>query len=56
MIDWTKPLRVNLNGSPAPGWKPKVLDQDVSVLLEDYFQRGDRRMLYLAKLEFQSPY
>ena len=56
MIDWTKPLRVNLNGSTAPGWKPKVLDQDVSVLLEDYFQRGDRRMLYLAKLEFQSPY
>lgn len=56
MIDWSKPVRVNLNGSSAPGWRPRVLEQDVSVLLEDYYQRGDRRMLYLARLDFQSPY
>ncbi|HYH69473.1 MAG TPA: prolyl oligopeptidase family serine peptidase [Urbifossiella sp.] len=56
MIDWTKPVQVTLNGSPAVGWRPRVLEQDVSVLLEDYYQRGDRRMLYLARLEFQSPF
>ncbi|QDU23941.1 PHB depolymerase family esterase [Urbifossiella limnaea] len=56
MIDWSKPVRVNLNGSPAVGWRPRVLEPDAAVMLEDYYQRGDRRMLYLARLEFQSPY
>jgi pimeloyl-ACP methyl ester carboxylesterase len=56
MIDWSKPVRINLNGSVAPGWKPKVLEPDVAVLLEDYYQRGDRRMLYLTRIELQSPY
>jgi pimeloyl-ACP methyl ester carboxylesterase len=55
MIDWTKPVRVNLNGSVAPGWRPQVIRPDVGVMLEDYYQRGDRRMLYLARLEFQNP-
>lgn len=56
MIDWTKPVHVNLNGAAMAGWRPRVLVPDVSVLLEDYYQRGDRRMLYLARLEFQSQF
>jgi pimeloyl-ACP methyl ester carboxylesterase len=54
MIDWSKPVRVNLNGTPAYNWKARVLEPDLEVLLEDYAARGDRRMLFLAKLEFQS--
>jgi hypothetical protein len=54
MIDWTKPVRVNLGGMAAPGWKPRVLEPDLGVLLEDYRQRGDRRMLFLQKLEFKA--
>lgn len=52
MIDWGKPVRVQVNGSAPPGWnRPKAVEPDVGVLLEDYFQRGDRRMLFLNKLE-----
>ncbi len=54
MIDWAKPVGITLNGQNPYGWRPKVLDQDISVLLEDYAERGDRRMLYLHKLEFNS--
>ncbi|MDY3552859.1 PHB depolymerase family esterase [Gemmata sp. JC717] len=52
MIDWAKPVRVQLNGRTPEGWnKPKAIEPDVEVLLEDYFQRGDRRMLFLNKIE-----
>ncbi|MDB5313759.1 MAG: hypothetical protein JWO38_7961, partial [Gemmataceae bacterium] len=54
MIDWAKPVQVTVNRRVPNGWKPKVLEQDMHVLLEDYWVRGDRRMLYLAKLEFQN--
>lgn len=52
MIDWTKPIQVQLNGELK--MRPKVLEPDIGVLLEDYRDRGDRRMLFLAKLEFES--
>ena len=52
MIDWTKPVRVALNGSTPAGYKPKVMEPNLEVLLEDYYARGDRRMLFLNKLEF----
>lgn len=52
MIDWTKPVRVQVNSSIPAGWnKPKQIEPNVEVLLEDYFERGDRRMLFLNKLE-----
>lgn len=55
MIDWTKPVSVSLNSAVPQGWKPKVLEPDLETLLEDYRDRGDRRMLFLHKLEFQTP-
>lgn len=57
MIDWTKPVRVTVNGTIPVGWKRtgQMLEPDMEVLLEDYYQRGDRRMLYLAKLELPNP-
>ncbi len=54
MIDWTKPVRIGLNGRAPNGYRPAVLKPDPQVLLEDYWNRGDRRMLYLARLEFPS--
>ena len=53
MIDWANPVRVQINGSIPREWpRPKVVEPDLEVLLEDYYQRGDRRMLFLNKLEF----
>ena len=54
MIDWTKPVNVNLNSNTPPGWRAKKLEPDLDVLLEDYRERGDRRMLFMGKLEFQT--
>jgi hypothetical protein len=55
MIDWTKPVRVSMNNQAVYGWKPKVIDPDIEVLLDDYATRGDRRMLFLARLSFKNP-
>jgi Esterase PHB depolymerase len=52
LIDWTKPVRVTLNGATPPGYRPKVLEPDLDLLLEDYRERGDRRVLILGRLEF----
>lgn len=52
MIDWTKNVRVQLNGTVPPGYKPKLIEPDLPVLLEDYRERGDRRMLFLNRLQF----
>ncbi|MFO0803500.1 MAG: PHB depolymerase family esterase [Gemmataceae bacterium] len=54
MIDWSRPVKISINGVVASGWKAggKKIDQDINVLLEDYWHRGDRRMLFLARLEF----
>ena len=54
MIDWEKPVVVRLNNATPIGYKPKKLEQDIGVLLEDYRERGDRRMLFLARLEFNT--
>ena len=53
MIDWTKPIRVQLNGSLPDGY-PRVgrkIEPNLEILLEDYYERGDRRTLFLNKLE-----
>jgi pimeloyl-ACP methyl ester carboxylesterase len=51
LIDWSKPVRVRVNGGIPPGYMPKVLQPSLDVLLEDYYDRGDRRMLFLNKIE-----
>jgi hypothetical protein len=54
MIDWTKPVRVQINGTSVTGAKGKALEPNLDVLLDDYSARGDRRMLFLNKLEFNT--
>ncbi len=56
MIDWARPVRVSLNGNTPVGYKPKVLTPDVEFMLNDYRDRGDRRLLFLSRLEIQSPF
>ncbi|HVL10966.1 MAG TPA: PHB depolymerase family esterase [Gemmata sp.] len=51
MIDWTKPIAVNVNSKSVPAWRNKKIQPDLGVLLEDYRVRSDRRMLYLQRLE-----
>jgi len=55
LIDWRKKVSVNINGQAARGYRPKVLEPDLALLLEDYRERGDRRMLVLGRLEFVTP-
>jgi pimeloyl-ACP methyl ester carboxylesterase len=57
MIDWSRPVQVYVNNNIPSGWKigGKIVEQDINVLLEDYWQRGDRRTLFLARLEFANP-
>jgi pimeloyl-ACP methyl ester carboxylesterase len=52
MINWDQRVSVSINGTAPVGYKPKKLEPDYGVLLEDYHDRGDRRILFLAKLEF----
>jgi pimeloyl-ACP methyl ester carboxylesterase len=55
MIDWSKPVKLQINGSTPEGWnKPKDVGQNLEVLLEDYYERGDRRMLFLNKIELDT--
>ena len=54
MIDWSKPVSVRLNGGPPKGYKPKVVEPDLEVMLEELYKHGDRTMLFLNKLEFET--
>jgi hypothetical protein len=61
MIDWSKPVTVNVNSSlgrdatTGKDWRPKVLQPDIETLFNDYRDRGDRRMLFLRRLELIGP-
>lgn len=55
LIDWTKPLRVEINGNPARNYKPKVMEPDLHVMFEELFRSGDRKMLFLGKVEIEGP-
>lgn len=53
MIDWSKPVSVRINTDVPRGWKPKVLSPDIDVMLEQYYEHGDRSLLFLNKLSFE---
>ncbi len=57
LIDWTRPVRVTINGVIPNGFprQGKAVQPSLEVLLADYSNRGDRRMLFLNKLDFQVP-
>ena len=35
--------------------RPRKLEPDLDILLEDYRERGDRRMLFTGRLQFIAP-
>lgn len=50
MIDWTKPLHLSVNDNTPPGYKSKILQPDLAVMLEEFRLSGDRKRLFLQKL------
>jgi dienelactone hydrolase len=52
MIDWTKPLSIQVNGNVPPGYKPKILQPDLNVLLEEFLATGDRKRIILQRMTF----
>lgn len=55
MIDWTKPVRVTLNGANPLKYTPKVLDPDLALTFEELYRSGDRKVLMFGRLEFVTP-
>jgi dienelactone hydrolase len=51
MIDFDKPITVRRNGNIRLNAVP--VKPSLAVLLEDFFDRGDRQRLYLAKIELK---
>ena len=49
VFDVERPLRVRINGK-AP--TAHILDPDIGDLLDDYRERGDPGLLYVARLNF----
>lgn len=52
MVDISKPVKVNINVRDYPLTK---VTPRLDVLLEDFWQRGDRKQVYFAKLEYRFP-
>ncbi|QEL18427.1 hypothetical protein [Limnoglobus roseus] len=50
MIDWTKPVKVRINSDIPRGYKAQVLKQDLEFMLEQFYEHGDRSLLFLNKL------
>jgi pimeloyl-ACP methyl ester carboxylesterase len=53
LIDWSKPVVVNVNGRRALEYVPKKLEPDLHLMFEELYRTGDRKMLYLGKLEIK---
>lgn len=49
MIDFDKPLTIRVN--LAPRWINRKVTPSLEVLMEDFYARGDRQQLYLAKVD-----
>ncbi|MGL4420602.1 MAG: hypothetical protein ACRCZF_08050 [Gemmataceae bacterium] len=52
MIDWTKPVSFRVNGQTPYGYKPKVFEPDLDLMLETFHETGDRRMQFLGRMDF----
>jgi len=55
LIDWSKELRITINGSQPLNFRPKKLEPDLSVMFDELYKTGDRKMLFLGKLEIEGP-
>ena len=55
LIDLTRPVDVIVNGTRARGYKPVVLKPDIHLMLEEVYKSGDRKLLFLGKIEVNGP-
>jgi hypothetical protein len=54
MVDFEQPVEVRVNPGSGTGKTFKgLLTADPRILLEDFYQRGDRRNLYTARVDFK---
>jgi pimeloyl-ACP methyl ester carboxylesterase len=53
MIDFTKPVSINVNG--VNRWMNKRVDLSLPALLEDFYTRADRQRLFFAKVDINRP-
>jgi pimeloyl-ACP methyl ester carboxylesterase len=51
MVDFSKPIRVRVNGTPIGG--ERIIAPNPSVLMEDFFYNGDRERLYYARVDLR---
>jgi len=51
LIDWTKPVRVTVNGVAPNGYTPKLMTPDLRLMFEELHRTGDRKMLFLGKID-----
>lgn len=57
MIDFTKPVKIQINNRINWTNQNKPIEPKLETLLEDYHQRGDRRRLFFARVDFDKvPY
>ncbi len=53
MIDWTQKVSVSVDTS-LQGMKPTLMTPDPRIMLEELYRTGDRKMLFLGKLDFKT--
>jgi hypothetical protein len=52
MIDFARPVTVQINRREY--WRNKVVTPSAATMLEDFYERGDRQRLFMAKLDFDN--
>jgi hypothetical protein len=52
MIDFTKPVTVQINRKNC--LTNKLVRPSMATMLEDFYERGDRQRLFMAKLDFEN--
>ena len=53
MIDFTKPVTINVNG--VTHRMNKKIEPSLPTLMEDFYNRGDRQRLFFAKVDINRP-
>ncbi len=55
LIDWSKEIRISVNGAQPLNYRPKKLTPDLSLMFEELYKTGDRKLLFLGKIEIEGP-
>ncbi|OWK36281.1 hypothetical protein [Fimbriiglobus ruber] len=54
LIDWSRPVRVTVNGLTPNGYTPKKLEPDLHIMFEHLYLNGDRKLLFQGMIEVNS--